>query len=106
MLDYTKAAFDKIIDDIKKVALYFEFFTQIFMIAYLIYALFTAPALVAVNAVLLVLTLLYLFFFLQNFLLPPTGTGHEFLSYLLTLSHFTIIIYSRKRNLIVSSIHL
>ena len=65
MLDYTKAAFDKIIDDIKKVALYFEFFTQIFMIAYLIYALFTAPALVAVNAVLLVLTLLYLFFFLR-----------------------------------------
>ena len=65
MLDYTKAAFEKIIGDVKKAAFYFEFFTQIFMLAYLVYALFVNPALRIVNGILLSLTAFYLFFFLR-----------------------------------------
>ncbi|MBQ4268910.1 MAG: hypothetical protein IJB97_04605 [Clostridia bacterium] len=64
MLDYTKAAFGKIINDVKKVRLLFELFTQLFMATYLFYSLFSNPTLRFVNGVLLFLTLAYLGFWL------------------------------------------
>ena len=64
MLDYTQAAFFKIIDDFKKFALIFNFVSQIFYIAYLIYAIATSNGLLAVNIVLLCLSIAYFIFFL------------------------------------------
>ena len=65
MLDYTKAAFRKIISDIRKVRLFFELFTQLFMVIYLVYSLFTNSNLRITNGILLALTLAYLCFWLQ-----------------------------------------
>ena len=65
MLDYTTAAFRKIITDVKNVRLIFELFTQLFMVIYLVYSLFTNSNLRITNGILLALTLAYLCFWLQ-----------------------------------------
>lgn len=65
MLDYTKAAFSKIISDFRKISNGIKITTQLLSIVYLIYALFTnekMPIRIA-NAVLLVLALGYFVFF-------------------------------------------
>ena len=65
MLDYTKAAFNKIIGDFRKIANGIKITTQLLSIVYLIYALFTnkkLPIQIA-NAVLLALAIGYFVFF-------------------------------------------
>ena len=65
MFNYTKAAFGKISDDIKKLVSSFELFTQFFMLAYLIYSLITNSDLRIVNGILLALTFVYFCFWLH-----------------------------------------
>ena len=65
MLNYTRAAFDKIGNDIKKLVFNFEIFTQVFMLVYFLYSLFTTSNFRIVNGILLALTIAYLIFYLQ-----------------------------------------
>ena len=65
MLNYTRAAFRKIINDIKKIRLLFEFSIQFFMVVYLFYSIFTNSATRITNIFLLALTLIYLFFWFK-----------------------------------------
>lgn len=65
MIDYTKAAFGKIISDVKKIGLFFTISSQLFMIAYLTYAVITNESLRIVNGILLALAVCYFFFYLQ-----------------------------------------
>ncbi len=65
MFDYTKAAFGKIFDDAKKLGVIFTIASQLFMIAYLTYAVITNESLRIVNGILLALAVCYFFFYLQ-----------------------------------------
>ncbi len=65
MFDYTKAAFGKIVNDAKKLGVIFTIVSQLFMIAYLIYAIVTNENLRIVNGILLTLAVCYFFFYLQ-----------------------------------------
>lgn len=64
MLDYTKAAIQKTVDDFKKLMYVIEFLSQIIYIAYLAYTLFTATDFFIVNLILLLISTLYFIFFL------------------------------------------
>lgn len=64
MLDYTKAAIQKTVDDFKKLMYVIEFLSQIIYIAYLAYTLFTAADFFIVNLILLLISTLYFIFFL------------------------------------------
>ncbi len=64
MLDYTKAAFSKIINDFRKIFNGIKIATQLLSILYLIFALCTGTGIMIANIVLLVLSLGYFVFFL------------------------------------------
>ncbi len=63
MFDYTKAALSKIISDFKRISNGIKIITQVFSIAYLIYALCTGKRFWIANTVLLSLSLGYFIFF-------------------------------------------
>lgn len=62
MLDYTKAAFGKIVDDFKKFIFSFSIAAHAVGILYLIYTLFATQGILAVNIILLILSTAYLIF--------------------------------------------
>ena len=62
MLDYTKAAFGKIIDDFKKFIFIFSIVAQSISVIYLIYALCIQQGILAANIILLILSTAYLIF--------------------------------------------
>ena len=62
MLDYTKAAFGKIVDDFKKFIFIFSIGTQAVSTLYLIYALCVQQGILAVNIIMLILSSAYLIF--------------------------------------------
>ena len=64
MFDYTKAAFDKTINDFKRLDYIRQVLTQLVYIAYLIYALIAAKDFLWANIPLLVLSVAYFVFFL------------------------------------------
>ena len=64
MLDYTKAAFNQVLADLKKAAHGFTVTMHVVYISYLIYALGTGMGNPIVNGVLLGLTCAYFLFFL------------------------------------------
>ncbi len=64
MLDYTKAAVKKTVDDFRRLDYLRNLVTQVVYIFYLVYALFAGAGYVWANAVLLGLSLAYLIFFL------------------------------------------
>lgn len=69
MFDYTKSVFLKTLDDLKKLAFLFSLCLQIFQIGYLLYALIIGSGNLAVNIVLLVISIAYLvliFYFYRN----------------------------------------
>lgn len=69
MFDYTKSVFLKTLDDLKKLAFLFSLCLQIFQIGYLLYALIIGSGSLAVNIVLLVISVAYLvliFYFYRN----------------------------------------
>ena len=69
MFDYTKSVFLKTLDDLKKLAFLFSLCLQIFQIGYLLYALIIGSGNLAVNIVLLVISVAYLvliFYFYRN----------------------------------------
>ena len=69
MFDYTKSVFLKTLDDLKKLAFLFSLCLQIFQIGYLLYALIIGSGVLAVNIVLLVISIGYLvliFYFYRN----------------------------------------
>ena len=69
MFDYTKSVFLKTLDDLKKLAFLFSLCLQIFQIGYLLYALIIGSGSLAVNIVLLVISIAYLvliFYFYRN----------------------------------------
>ena len=68
MLDYTKVAANQIVSDFKKIAYFLGVVTQIFYIAYLIYAVAANTGIVWVNAALLVLSVAFFVFYviIQN----------------------------------------
>ncbi len=71
MLDYTKAALTKTINDTKKIAYFCSISTQLIYIAYLIYALCAGVGFSAVNIILLVLSVLYVGYY--SLTLYPRG---------------------------------
>ncbi len=64
MLDYTKAALQKIADDFKKLVYFFNVITQIAYIAYLTYALFAPIGIFWVNVTLASIAVAYFIFFM------------------------------------------
>lgn len=62
MLDYTRAAFGKIVDDFKKFLFIFGIAAQAVSLLYLIYALFAPQGILVVNIILLILSTAYLIF--------------------------------------------
>lgn len=64
MLDYTKAAIQKTVDDFKRIDHVRNFATQILYIAYLIYALFAGAGIWWANAALLAISTAYFVFFM------------------------------------------
>jgi hypothetical protein len=64
MLDYTRGALNKVLEDFKKIALAVNIGVQVFSILYLVYALIARTGFFAVNLVLLALTVAYFLFFL------------------------------------------
>ncbi len=66
MLEYTRASLDKIVSDIQKFFRYFTLGTQILYIVYLIYAIFAPAGILAVNIVLLAISVSYLAFCIYN----------------------------------------
>lgn len=80
MLDYTKAAFLKIVNDFKRVAYLLNVTTQILYIAYLIYALFSGAGVIWANIVLLGLSVAYFILFLcmtAGRVLEPTTKAQQ-----------------------------
>jgi hypothetical protein len=66
MFNYTQAAAHKIGNDIRKAAFYFNLFSPIIYIAYLIINLFTKPDFFSINLVLLLITTAYFGFFIYT----------------------------------------
>lgn len=64
MIDYTKAAINKLISDFKRFFYFFQIGTYIVYLLYLVYALIAQKGIVYVNVALLVLTAAYLTFFI------------------------------------------
>ena len=64
MFDYTKAAVRKTIDDFKKLGFNFTILSNLSYISYLIYALATGRSLLAVNIILLAISIAYFLFYL------------------------------------------
>ena len=64
MLDYTKAAFGKILGDLKKIFNGIKITTQALSILYLLYAVITQTGVFIANVILLALALSYFIFFL------------------------------------------
>lgn len=67
MFVYTRAYFKKLIDDINLVGYLFNVITPVFYIAYLLYAIFLPVGFRWANVTLLVLTLLYLVFYISTY---------------------------------------
>ena len=67
MLDYTRAAIDKTISDIKNTGYIISIGSQSIYICYLIYALFASVGNTVVNAILLALSVGYFIFYLVYF---------------------------------------
>ena len=66
MLDYTMAAKDKIVEDVRRIAYLFAVVPQIVYIAYLIYALVIPMGNYIINIVLLAISSLYLAFYVVS----------------------------------------
>ena len=66
MFNYTQAAAHKIGNDIRKAAFYFNLFSPIIYIAYLIINLFAKPDFFSINLVLLLITTAYFGFFIYT----------------------------------------
>ena len=64
MFKYTKAAFEKTIEDVKKTARIFEFILAFFQIPFAVYNLITKNGIQAVNAILLVISGAYFILYL------------------------------------------
>ena len=64
MLDYTKVALNKTVDDVKKVSHIFTIILQSCYIAYLIFALIVGRGMPVVNATLLAIACAYLIFYI------------------------------------------
>ena len=64
MIDYTKAAVNKLISDFKRFFYFFQIGAYIVYILYLVYALISQRGIVYVNVILLLLTAAYLTFFI------------------------------------------
>ena len=63
MLDYTKVAYEKVSRDFKKGMFYFNLFSPIIYILYLVATLLTKREFFAINLILLIITTAYLVFF-------------------------------------------
>ena len=64
MLDYTRAAVKKTVDDFKRLGFFFTVFSNLSFISYLIYAIVDNRSFLAVNIVLLTLSVAYFSFYL------------------------------------------
>lgn len=64
MLDYTRVAFRKILDDFNALVFYLGILTQCLAIAYLVYAIIVGAGVLAANIVLLAVSVAYLTFFI------------------------------------------
>ncbi|MBQ8291258.1 MAG: hypothetical protein IJX88_01935 [Clostridia bacterium] len=64
MLDYTKAAFNKTVEDIKKCTFLFSIVAHVFTIAYLLYTIIARSGALWANIALLAITVAYFVFFL------------------------------------------
>lgn len=64
MLDYTRAAVKKTVDDFKRLGFLFTVFSNLAFIAYLVYAIIDSRSFLAVNIVLLTLSVAYFSFYL------------------------------------------
>ncbi len=67
MLDYTKTAINKTINDFKKISYYFTISMQLLYIAYLIYAIFAPTGITAINIILTAVSVAYLIFYLVTY---------------------------------------
>ena len=63
MLDYTKAAFNKTLNDFKRFVYVFNLLVQIIYIGYLVYAVCTGAGILWANLVLLAISVGYVFFY-------------------------------------------
>ena len=69
MFDYTRSVFSKTLNDLKRLAFIFSLSLQAFQIGYLLYALIIGSGILAVNIILLAISLAYLvliFYFYHN----------------------------------------
>ncbi len=81
MLDYTKAALRKTLDDFKKVDYVRNIITQLLYIGYLVYAVCTKVGFIWVDVALLALSVAYFVFFMvmtEGKPLQPPKRGHKF----------------------------
>lgn len=63
MMKYTRAAFNKIVGDLRKLSYVFNFCVPTLSLSYLVYALATQTGIFAINLIALAVTVLYLIFY-------------------------------------------
>lgn len=100
MFKYSQAAAYKIGNDIKKTAFFFNLFSPIIYIAYLIINLFTKPDFFSINLILLILTTAYFGFFIytscknvQNYIKKTVGRIYKYSKFVFKALTLGIIIY-------------
>ena len=94
MLDYTKAAFGKIVEDFKKFLFIFGIGAQSISIIYLIYALFASQGILVVNIILLLLSTAYLIFLCVQGVNAENNIRHKLAKRIYTWSKLIIKLYT------------